>query len=120
MDANKIWLEQAHTVNYSLLNKNLANVMTKCKTNATNANEIMKAVEAGSHDSPIVRPMPQFFAEQTTFSTKKDRETPKLVKIYPPTPPVKSCPPISRLKPRKHEFDGARLISFKNSKTESG
>lgn len=68
--------------------------------------------------SPKARPLPQFFAESATFSTKKEKETPKL--IDPPRPPIKSCPPISRLKQqRKPDFDGARVISFINNNTNS-
>ena len=73
--------------------------------------------------SPKARPLPQFFIEQTTFSTKKEKHTPKLNDIYPPKPPIKSCPPISRLKPFKNpEKDVARVISFvkNNSQNKPG
>jgi hypothetical protein len=75
--------------------------------------------------SPKARPMPKFFSENATFSTKKEKEkeTPKLMDIHPPKPPIKSCPPISRLRPQhKHDHDGARVISFlnKNSNDHSG
>ena len=68
------------------------------------------------HMSPKPRPLPAFFAESATFSTKKEKETPKLADIHPPPkPPIKSCPPISRLKPmRKPDHEGARVISFLN------
>lgn len=63
--------------------------------------------------SPTCRPLPTFFLEQTTFSTKKEKETPKLSEIYPPRPPIKSCPPISRLRALKNmDSDRARVISF--------
>jgi membrane-associated tyrosine/threonine-specific cdc2-inhibitory kinase len=64
------------------------------------------------------RPLPLFFAESVHFSTKKEKEkeTPTLLNHLnrPPKPPVKSCPPISRLRPHHHkkEHDGARVISF--------
>lgn len=63
-----------------------------------------------SNMSPKARPIPQFFLEQSTFSTKKEKQTPKL--INPPRPPIKSCPPISRLKLVKPEKDIPRQISF--------
>lgn len=65
--------------------------------------------------SASFRPKPKFFTENATFSTKK--QTPKLVDhIVPPKPPIKSCPPVSRLKPRKPDYEGARVISFVNKK----
>ncbi len=65
--------------------------------------------------SPKTRPRPTFFTENATFSTKKEKETPKLMDIYPPKPPIKSCPPMSRLRPqRKPDHDGARVITFLN------
>jgi membrane-associated tyrosine/threonine-specific cdc2-inhibitory kinase len=67
-----------------------------------------------AHLSPKTRPRPVFFTENATFSTKKEKETPKmLIDIYPPKQPIKSCPPMSRLRPhRKHGHDGARVITF--------
>ena len=75
------------------------------------------------HFSPKTRPRPTFFSENATFSTKKQKETPKLIDIYPPKPPIKSCPPMSRLKPqRKPDHDGARVITFlnKDAQNDSG
>lgn len=70
--------------------------------------------------SPKMRPLPKFFAEATQFSTKKERETPKFSEIHPPKPPIKSCPPISRLRPqRKSNYEGARVISFANKSLEN-
>lgn len=66
--------------------------------------------------SPKIRPMPTFFMQQATFSTKKDKETPKMPEVYPPKPPFKSCPPISRLRPVRKQENGARVISFLNEK----
>lgn len=69
--------------------------------------------------SPKARPLPKFFAETTQFSTKKERETPKFSEIHPPKPPIKSCPPISRLRPqRKSNYEGARVISFVNKSSD--
>lgn len=74
-----------------------------------------------AHLSPKPRPLPQFFAENATFSTKKEKETPKLAISYkfnePPKPPIKSCPPISRLRPRSknNHHDGAKVITFLNN-----
>lgn len=60
------------------------------------------------------RPRPQFFTESVTFSTKKEKATPR--SIVPPRPPIKSCPPVSRLRPvRKNENEGARVVSFVNN-----
>jgi hypothetical protein len=81
----------------------------------TNKNNLVtkNTIEMNGNTSPKTRPIPQFFLEQTTFSTKKEKHTPKLIDIYPPKPPIKSCPPISRLKPfKKPEKDVARVISF--------
>lgn len=62
----------------------------------------------------LARPRPQFFTESVTFSTKKEKGTPR--SIVPPRPPIKSCPPVSRLRPiRKTENEGARVISFVNN-----
>ena len=73
------------------------------------------------HMSPKTRPLPTFFFEQTTFSTKKEKETPKVNEIYPPRPPIKSCPPISRLKTaKKLENDRARVISFATNNNTNG
>ncbi len=46
------------------------------------------------------------------FSFQKERETPKMV--YPPRPPIKSCPLVSRIRPRKAS-NGARMISNVNT-----
>lgn len=68
-----------------------------------------------SNYSPKQRPTPTFFFTHTTFSTKKERtETPKLL-CPPPRPPIKSCPPISRLKPQIKQPHGAKVISFVNN-----
>ncbi|CAF0779784.1 unnamed protein product [Brachionus calyciflorus] len=75
---------------------------------------------SGVNMSPKARPLPKFFAETTQFSTKKERETPKLSEIHPPKPPIKSCPPISRLRPqRKCDYEGARVISFLNKNSQN-
>lgn len=67
------------------------------------------------HES-LARPRPQFFTDSATFSTKKEKGTPKT--IDPPRPPIKSCPPVSRLKPtRRDGNDGARVISFVNNQS---
>lgn len=81
----------------------------------TNRNYLInRAMNNSSNLSPKARPLPQFFIEQSTFSTKKEKQTPKL--INPPRPPIKSCPPISRLKPfKKPEKDIPRVISFKKN-----
>lgn len=77
-------------------------------------NQINKIMNNSGHLSPKSRPLPQFFIEQSTFSTKKEKQTPKL--INPPRPPIKSCPPISRLKPyKKPEKDIPKIISFINN-----
>jgi hypothetical protein len=70
------------------------------------------------NQSPKSRPLPTFFADNVQFSTKKERDTPKL--IDPPKPPIKSCPPISRLRPQfKPDHDGARAVSFLNKKSQN-
>jgi hypothetical protein len=80
-------------------------------------NQINKIMNNSQNLSPKTRPLPHFYIEQSTFSTKKEKaktETPKL--INPPRPPIKSCPPISRLKPyKKPEKDIPKLISFVNN-----
>lgn len=71
-----------------------------------------------NNQSPKNRPLPIFFFEQTSFSTKKERNTPKYIDNYPPRPPIKSCPPISRIKPtRKGIDDNAKIISFAKNNT---
>ena len=61
----------------------------------------------------LPRPRPQFITDSVTFSTKKEKSTPKL--IDPPRPPIKSCPPVSRLRPsRRPENEGPRVVSFVN------
>ncbi|XP_064634588.1 membrane-associated tyrosine- and threonine-specific cdc2-inhibitory kinase-like [Lineus longissimus] len=57
------------------------------------------------------RPTPKFFREAQTFSTKKERGTPR--EAPPPKPPVKSAPPVSRIyqhRPILH----AQRVSFKH------
>ncbi len=52
----------------------------------------------------------------------KEKETPKIHEVLPPKPPVKSCPPISRLRPQRKTEIGARVISFlnENKNNDSG
>ena len=79
-----------------------------------NTNTHSGAATPSSLLSPA-RPVPAFVLEGATFSTKKERDTPKLIDIHPPKPPIKSCPPISRIRPmRKPEYEGVRVISFLN------
>ncbi|CAH1786957.1 unnamed protein product [Owenia fusiformis] len=63
---------------------------------------------------PTPRPTPQFFRQVQTFSTKKQRGTPK--DAAPPRPPVKSAPPISRIFQHK-PIQKAVPVSFKESET---
>lgn len=79
--------------------------------------EDSSSTPSGSTTTPQSRPLPAFFGESASFSTKRERETPKqLQDLNPPRPPIKSCPPISRIRPqRRHEHDGARPVSFKNN-----
>ncbi|KAL3842302.1 hypothetical protein ACJMK2_020332 [Sinanodonta woodiana] len=63
---------------------------------------------------PSPRPTPRFFPEVQTFSTKKSRGTPK--DSCPPRPPVKSCPPISRIFPHR-PIQRAQLVSFRSSES---
>ena len=70
------------------------------------------AINVSDHETTSYRPLPKFFTENATFSTKKEKETPKLSEVHPPKPPIKSCPPISRIRPCKLEREGARVISF--------
>lgn len=58
------------------------------------------------------RPTPRFFQEAQTFSTKKARGTPR--DSLPPRPPVKSCPPISRIFHQK-PVQRAQAVSFRSS-----
>ncbi|XP_013407437.1 membrane-associated tyrosine- and threonine-specific cdc2-inhibitory kinase [Lingula anatina] len=58
------------------------------------------------------RPTPQFFKEAQTFSTKKERGTPR--EAPPPRPPVKSCPPVSRIFHHK-QVQRAQAVSFRGS-----
>ena len=98
---NGILFERTNTY----VNADSANKATAMNSNNNNS----------IHMSPKARPLPTFFLEQTTFSTKKEKETPKVSEIYPPRPPIKSCPPISRLKTaKKLDNDRARVISFAN------
>lgn len=83
-------------------------------------NSSQKMNNSSTNMSPKMRPLPKFFAETAQFSTKKERETPKFSEIHPPKPPIKSCPPISRLRPqRKSNYEGARVISFVNKSLEN-
>ncbi|XP_067655184.1 membrane-associated tyrosine- and threonine-specific cdc2-inhibitory kinase-like [Haliotis asinina] len=56
------------------------------------------------------RPTPQFFQELQTFSTKKQRGTPR--DSLPPKPPVKSAPPVSRIFPHR-PVQRAQVVSFR-------
>ncbi|KAK6191711.1 hypothetical protein SNE40_003325 [Patella caerulea] len=58
------------------------------------------------------RPTPNFFTEQQTFSTKKQRGTPR--DSVPPRPPIKSCPPISRIFPHR-PVQRAQVVSFRST-----
>ncbi|XP_064602098.1 membrane-associated tyrosine- and threonine-specific cdc2-inhibitory kinase-like [Liolophura sinensis] len=68
----------------------------------------MRTMSKSGFSSP--RPQPQFFPVLQTFSTKKDRGTP--VHAPPPRPPVKSCPPISRIFPHTI-VNRAQVVSFR-------
>lgn len=90
------------------------------RTNTYTENSTLNKMSMNNsvHMSPKARPLPTFFSEQTSFSTKKEKikETPKLNELYIPKPPIKSCPPISRLKTaKKLDNDRARVISFANN-----
>ncbi|XP_067938018.1 membrane-associated tyrosine- and threonine-specific cdc2-inhibitory kinase-like isoform X2 [Watersipora subatra] len=63
------------------------------------------------------RPTPKFFLETKTFSTKKERENTPRSSSYP-RPPIKSCPPISRLFQQSSPDDRPRIVSFKEPQTE--
>ena len=76
-----------------------------------------KMVTQHNNQSPKNRPLPIFFFEHTSFSTKKERNTPKFIDNYPPRPPIKSCPPISRIKPTRKSDDAAKIISFAKNNT---
>ncbi len=87
-------------------------LVDRTNTNTTRNTRIYKIMNTSINSSPKARPLPQFFLEQANFSTKKEKQTPKCL-INPPRPPIKSCPPISRLKPfKKPEKDIPRIISF--------
>jgi membrane-associated tyrosine/threonine-specific cdc2-inhibitory kinase len=52
--------------------------------------------------------------ENVTFSTKKNKETPKQKNMNPPKPPYKSCPPVSRIKELRKTPTEKHDISFLN------
>jgi hypothetical protein len=92
-----------------------------------NNNNTSMSNNSSLNSSPKVRPLPTFFFESATFSTKKEKDnTPRIyLDGYPPKLPIKSCPPISRLNRGgrlKPGSDKARVISFKNktSTNENG
>jgi hypothetical protein len=95
-------------------NEYLAEHMSSTATSNSNGTVGTSSI-SNHHLSSPARPVPAFVLEGATFSTKKERETPKLIDIHPPKPPIKSCPPISRIRPmRKPEYEGVRVISFLN------
>ncbi len=62
--------------------------------------------------------MPLYIFENVSFSTKKARHTPK--NILPPKPPIKSCPPVSRLNILRNENDSSKnILSFFNKNGEN-
>ncbi|BFZ03969.1 hypothetical protein BsWGS_07008 [Bradybaena similaris] len=61
---------------------------------------------------PSPRPTPRFYPEAQTLSVKKLKGTPK--DNFPPRPPVKSCPPLSRVFPRRNIAPfHAQSVSFR-------
>lgn len=62
--------------------------------------------------SQTPRPTPKFFQDRRTFSTKKERCTPR--DNPPPRPPGKSCPPVSRVFSYRPSTR-AQVVSFKES-----
>ena len=102
--SEKLLLSQAAYYNSGLLTPKLV---------ANNPNVTPQNFHLSDHESASgYRPLPKFFTENATFSTKKEKETPKLSEVHPPKPPIKSCPPISRIRPCKLDREGARVISF--------
>ncbi len=92
------------------------------KTTIESATTTIGSAISASHMSPKSRPLPVFFADTVHFSTKKERDTPNCKDMYPPRPPVKSCPPISRLRHHRRNLNhegGARAISFLKDKDQS-
>ncbi|XP_041365931.1 membrane-associated tyrosine- and threonine-specific cdc2-inhibitory kinase-like isoform X2 [Gigantopelta aegis] len=67
-------------------------------------------MDASSLSTP--RPTPHFFKDVDTFSTKKQRGTPR--DSAPPRPPVKSAPPVSRIFPHR-PIQRAQVVSFRSS-----
>ncbi|XP_012940021.1 membrane-associated tyrosine- and threonine-specific cdc2-inhibitory kinase [Aplysia californica] len=65
---------------------------------------------------PSPRPTPQFYSDPQTFSVKKLKlaGTPK--DQLPPRPPVKSCPPLSRVFPHKNVLASAHAqpVTFRH------
>ncbi|KAI8783447.1 Protein kinase membrane associated tyrosine threonine 1 [Biomphalaria glabrata] len=65
---------------------------------------------------PSPRPTPRFYPEPQTFSTKKLKPAGTPRDHLPPRPPVKSCPPLSRVFPRRNLASlHAQPVSFKNT-----
>ncbi|KAH9491854.1 Protein kinase, membrane associated tyrosine threonine 1 [Bulinus truncatus] len=65
---------------------------------------------------PSPRPTPRFYPEPQTFSTKKLKPAGTPRDHLPPRPPVKSCPPLSRVFPRRNIASfHAQAVSFKNT-----
>ncbi|CAL1529574.1 unnamed protein product [Lymnaea stagnalis] len=65
---------------------------------------------------PSPRPTPRFYPEPQTFSTKKLKQAGTPRDHLPPRPPVKSCPPISRVFPRRNIASlHAQPVSFRHS-----
>lgn len=127
MELNGVLFERTNTLTSSSSSGNLI-IPTLTTTNMNNSGILLNPtlehlsnssrLNSSVNMSPKPRPLPTFFLEQNTFSTKKEKikETPKLSEIYIPKPPIKSCPPISRLKTaKKLDNDRARVITFANN-----
>ncbi|KAK3753893.1 hypothetical protein RRG08_006279 [Elysia crispata] len=67
---------------------------------------------------PSPRPTPRFYKETQVFSTKKLRPSGTPRDHIPPRPPVKSCPPLSRLFPHRNVISyHAQPVSFRHSES---
>ncbi|XP_059152744.1 membrane-associated tyrosine- and threonine-specific cdc2-inhibitory kinase-like [Physella acuta] len=65
---------------------------------------------------PSPRPTPRFYPEPQTFSTKKLKPAGTPRDHLPPRPPVKSCPPLSRVFPRRNIASlHAQPVSFRHT-----
>ncbi|GFO29422.1 membrane-associated tyrosine-and threonine-specific cdc2-inhibitory kinase [Plakobranchus ocellatus] len=67
---------------------------------------------------PSPRPTPRFYTETQLFSTKKLRTSSTPRDHIPPRPPVKSCPPLSRVFPHRTIISHhAQPVSFRHSES---